>query len=46
MKIERHDEEIQAIFEAIRQLMAPPEKPKRQIGFRVDEPKIKYSLTG
>jgi len=34
MKIERHDEEIHAIFEAIRQLMAsPPEKPKRPIGF-------------
>lgn len=32
-KIEKHDTEIQAIFEAIRQLMAPPEKPKRRIGF-------------
>ncbi len=32
-KIEKHDGEIKAIFEAIRQLMAPPEKPKRQIGF-------------
>lgn len=27
-KIEKHDADIQAIFEAIRQLMAPPEKPK------------------
>ena len=33
-KIEKHDEEIQVVFESIRQLMAPPEKPKRQIGFR------------
>jgi hypothetical protein len=33
-KVEKHDEEIQAIFEAIRQLMAPPpQKPKRPIGF-------------
>ena len=33
-KIERHDGEIRSIFEAIRQLMAPPpEKPKRRIGF-------------
>jgi len=33
-KIEKHDGEIQAIFEAIRQLMAPPpEPPKRRIGF-------------
>ena len=33
-KIARHDEEITAIFEAIRQLMAPPARePKRRIGF-------------
>ncbi|MFA5145937.1 MAG: ORF6N domain-containing protein [Candidatus Omnitrophota bacterium] len=33
-KIEKHDAEIQAIFEAIRQLMAPPPAPpKRRIGF-------------
>ncbi|MDO8602297.1 MAG: ORF6N domain-containing protein, partial [Candidatus Omnitrophota bacterium] len=33
-KIEKHDEDIQAIFEAIRQLMAPPPiKPNPQIGF-------------
>ncbi len=34
IKIERHDEEIQNIFEAIRQLMAPTENPKRRIGFK------------
>jgi hypothetical protein len=34
-KIEKHDEDICAIFEAIRRLMAPPpERPKRRIGFR------------
>ena len=32
-KVERHDEELQTIFEAIRQLMSIPEKPKRPIGF-------------
>jgi hypothetical protein len=33
-KIERHDEEIAAIFDAIRQLMEPPPaKPRRKIGF-------------
>ncbi|MFA4982320.1 MAG: ORF6N domain-containing protein [Candidatus Omnitrophota bacterium] len=33
-KIEKHDEDISSIFEAIRQLMAPPpESPKRRIGF-------------
>jgi len=34
-KIEKHDKEIHTIFEAIRQLMKPLEKPKRQIGFHV-----------
>ncbi|MCX5666710.1 MAG: ORF6N domain-containing protein [Candidatus Omnitrophica bacterium] len=34
-KTEKHDVEIQSIFEAIRQLMAPPpEKPRRIIGFK------------
>jgi phage regulator Rha-like protein len=34
-KIEKHDVEIHAIFEAIRKLMAtPPIKPKPQIGFK------------
>jgi hypothetical protein len=43
MRIEKHDGEIHAIFEAIRQLMAPPEPPpKRRIGFGVEEPKVKY----
>ena len=33
-KIEKHDGEIGAIFDAIRQLMTPPpEKPKPRIGF-------------
>ena len=32
-KIEKHDEEIKAIFDAIRQLMVPPAKPQRRIGF-------------
>jgi hypothetical protein len=35
-KISKHDEDIQNIFEAIRQLMAPPEKPRRRIGFHAD----------
>jgi len=32
-KIKKHDTEIHAIFEAIRQLMSVPDKPKRRIGF-------------
>ena len=34
-KVEKHDENIHVIFEAIRKLMAPPPiKPKPQIGFK------------
>jgi hypothetical protein len=32
-RIEEHDEEITALFEAIRRLMEPPDKPGRPIGF-------------
>ncbi len=35
-KTEKYDTQIQAIFEAIRQLMIPPENPKQQIGFYKD----------
>ncbi|MDP3150372.1 MAG: ORF6N domain-containing protein [Ignavibacteria bacterium] len=41
-KYEGHDEQIREIIEAINQLFLPPEKPKRQIGFQVKEPKQKY----
>ena len=37
-KIEKHDEEIQSIFKAIRQLMLPPEKSKRKVGFQIGSP--------
>jgi len=47
-KIEKHDESIQAIFEAIRQLMTPPEKPRKKIGFepqkRVHSPQLAAGL--
>jgi ORF6N domain len=33
MRIEKHDDAISAIFEAIWQVMLPPEKLKRPIGF-------------
>ena len=41
-RVGRHDEEIAAILEAIRQLMAPPEKPRREIGFHVRERAGRY----
>lgn len=35
-KTAKHDVEIKTIFEAIHQLIAIEEKPKKQIGFRID----------
>ena len=36
-RIKDHDEKIETIFEAIRQLVSPPEKPRKKIGFEVKE---------
>jgi hypothetical protein len=36
-RVGKHDEKIDATLEAIRQLMAPPTKPRREIGFHVRE---------
>jgi hypothetical protein len=44
-RVDKHDEEIVAILEAIRQLMAPPEKPRREIGFHVRENAPRYRAT-
>jgi len=41
-RIKDHDEKIEAIFEAIRQLMAPHEKPKKKIGFLIKEKRADY----
>lgn len=41
-RVGKHDEEISAILEAIRQLMAPPEKSRREIGFHVREKAARY----
>ncbi len=38
-KITGHDEDIKLVFEAIKQLMKPPEKKKRKIGFRREKEK-------
>ncbi|MFA5839800.1 MAG: ORF6N domain-containing protein [Candidatus Margulisiibacteriota bacterium] len=35
-RVGKHDVQITAIFDAIRQMMAVPEKPKRRIGFIAD----------
>ena len=41
-RVGKHDDEIAAILEAIRQLMAPLEKPRREIGFHVRERAGRY----
>jgi len=43
-RVGRHDEEIAAILEAIRQLTDPPEKPRREIGFHVRERAGRYRV--
>jgi ORF6N domain len=44
-RVGKHDEEIAGILEAIRQLMAAPEKPRREIGFHVREKPPRYRVT-
>ena len=44
-RVGKHDEEIVEILEAIRQLMTPPEKPPREIGFHVREQPPRYRAT-
>ncbi len=41
-RVGKHDQEIDAIIDAIRRLMAPPDKPKREIGFHVHETAPRY----
>jgi hypothetical protein len=40
--LEGHDEQIRNVFEAIRQLMAPPATPRRRIGFKAKEVRAAY----
>jgi hypothetical protein len=43
-RISKHDSDIQTIVRAIRELMEPPDKPRRQIGFRVEERRVAYRV--
>jgi len=43
-RVGKHDEEIAAIIEAIRQLMTPAQKPRREIGFHVREKTPRYRV--
>src|SRR5712691_4033454 len=41
-RVGKHDEKIDTILETIRQLIAPPKKPRRDIGFHVREKTPRY----
>ena len=43
-RVGKHDQEIEAILEAIRQLMDPPQKPRREIGFHLRENVARYRV--
>jgi hypothetical protein len=36
-KLGEHDQQLDEIFEALRQLITPPPQPKRPVGFRLPE---------
>lgn len=40
----KYDAQFKVVFDAIRQLMAPPTHPRREIGFHVKEPRAKYEV--
>jgi hypothetical protein len=44
----KYDAQFKVVFDAIRQLMSPPAKPKREIGFHVkyddDKPKSSHPI--
>ena len=42
----RYDEQFRAVFDAIRQLMIPPDPPRKQIGFQVREKRDVYRVKG
>ena len=38
----KYDEQFRVVFQAIRELMAPPDPPRRQIGFQAREKRAAY----
>lgn len=42
----KYDENFKVVFEAIRALMAPPERPRKKIGFALKEPRASYRKKG
>lgn len=44
-KLKTHDAQIQAIFEAIRQLMLPSESPHKEVGFHIKDAEVPYRIS-
>ena len=42
----KYDSQFKIVFDAIRQLMTPPEPKKRKIGFEVRESRARYGTSG
>ncbi len=42
----KYDSQFKVVFDAIRQLMTPPEPKKRKIGFEVRESRVRYGTSG
>jgi hypothetical protein len=40
----KYDTQFKSVFDAIRQLMAPPGKARRSIGFRVEDAALRYRV--
>jgi hypothetical protein len=38
----KYDAQFQIVFDAIRQILSPPEQSKKEIGFRIKETKVQY----
>lgn len=36
-RLDQHDEQLKQVFKVLHQLITPPKKPKRKVGFRVRE---------
>lgn len=43
-RIAGHDKEIRTIFQALRQLMQPPEQARKEIGFHIKELGVPYRI--
>lgn len=40
----KYDDQFRVVFDALRELMNPPEPPRKEIGFHVREPGVRYRV--